>query len=89
MRMKERIPSMVKKLHASLDQFDSLGEDKDNVNYLIGQALNIIKHDLIVVTNCDVNDIKIEVEPTADSRNNKCYALSVFEIGRASCRERV
>lgn len=78
MRMKERIPSMVKKLHASLDQFDSLGEDKDNVNYLIGQALNIIKHDLIVVTNCDVNDIKIEVEPTADSRNNKCYALSVF-----------
>ena len=78
MRMKERIPSMVKKLHANLDQFDSLGEDKDNVNYLINHALEIIKHDVIVVTNCDINDIKIEVEPTADSRNNKCYALSVF-----------
>lgn len=78
MRMKERIPSMVKKLHANLDQFDSLGEDKDNVNYLIDHALEIIKHDVIVVTNCDINDIKIEVEPTADSRNNKCYAMSVF-----------
>jgi len=77
MKLKTMIPEFKSRITDMLDNFESKGEDADNVSYLKEQISILLVDDVMKLTNVEKKDVDIDVQPTVDNRNNKCFAIRV------------